>query len=64
MKSKGHVCFFGRFEFFRAADGSLFRGTVSSYLGVDGYRADGRFECAPRADGHAAHMAACYGVAL
>lgn len=63
-KSKGHVVFFGQWEFFRLADGTLVRADKTSWIGTDGYRAGARFECAKRSDGHRTHMAASYGVAL
>ena len=42
-KSKGHICFAGRFEFFEHG-GEVFRADVSNVMQTDGRRF-GRWEC-------------------
>lgn len=56
-KSKGHVGIIGRYEYFHGPDGCLYLANLSSPLDVNGYRLGGEFECMPRPDGHAEHMA-------
>ena len=48
-KSRGHICFAGRFEFFNASTmpmstGVIMRAPVNAPLDVDGFRMGGRFE--------------------
>ena len=43
MKSKGHICFQGEFEFF-ARGGEVFRAKLSDVIDIWGYRF-GRWEC-------------------
>ena len=43
QKSKGHICFYGEFEFYERDD-QVYRANVSNVIDVDGYRI-GRWEC-------------------
>jgi hypothetical protein len=44
-KSKGHKMFLGKFEYFQGPDGDLYRAPLDNYIGTNGYRVGGRFEC-------------------
>ena len=62
--SKGHVAFGYGSEFIHGPDGTLYRAPQTCPIGLDGYRQDARFECAPRADAHAHYLSVAYPAAI
>lgn len=62
--SLGHVAFGSGREFYHGPDGTLYASPLDCPLMVDGYRNGGRFECAPRSDGHTEHLKVVWDIDL
>jgi hypothetical protein len=66
--SRGHVAYSDGpgvgWEFYRAPNGALMRAPAEAPLDARGYRQGGRFECMPRADGHAQYLLQRYGLEI
>jgi len=58
--SRSHVAFHGDVEFYHDTAGNLCRASRTSPLDPEGYRQGGRFECAPRKDGHVQYLRDAY----
>lgn len=46
QKSKGHVTFLGRFEYFKISNDDLYRAPKDKPVDINGYRMGARFESA------------------